>query len=388
MSPRAIWSAAAIAIASLSAHSVQAEERAALLGADEELAIVVDAAIPLRASARGAAPVQAQLARGDLLELRGAVPGYLRVYDHRRERPGFVRPAQVRRYPRGPAAVPELTAVALFLRDQPGSEELGIAYATLARSLGAVAPSPSASDAGVDARAAPSKGDPLDDAIAAMTDRLARRASQTRAVPDPSLAVALESLLCRPANTSVAAKKDFLAQNCRRTFQQQVLALSRRRGQRFLITVLVVARRSLIEEERNRPLRLIVNKLLPPHGLRRLAVVVNAQQLVGVNAHKSRVRGGGLGPRNWLAATHSRHVMARGAKLVAAIAQDSDKAAPRSAHGRKLLGPHETLLANAPTAVNAQVEAVNNNSEQRRVGQRETQSMHRPVGMRGAASAT
>jgi hypothetical protein len=79
------------------------------------------------------------------------------------------------------------------LRDQPGNEELGIAYATLARSLGAAAPLASAEDAGV-ARPLLGAGDPLDDAIAAMTDRLARRASQTRAVPDPSLAVALDSV--------------------------------------------------------------------------------------------------------------------------------------------------------------------------------------------------
>ncbi len=193
MSPRAIWMAATIAVSLLGANPLHAEERASFLGTDEELAIVVDPAIALRASARAAAPVQAQLARGDLLEVRGAVPGYLRVYDHRRERPGFVRPSQVRRYPRGPAAIPQLTAVALFLRDQPGSEELGIAYATLARTLGADALSAGASDAGV-TRPALGAADPLDDAIAAMTDRLARRASQARAVPDPSLAIALDSV--------------------------------------------------------------------------------------------------------------------------------------------------------------------------------------------------
>jgi len=185
MSARAMG-LAALLLSALAAAAARAADE----GGPDEIAIVVDAPVPLRASARAAAPTQAQLWRGDLLEVRGAVPGYLRVYDHRRERPGFVRPAQVRRYPRGPAALPELTAIALFLRDQPGSEELGIAYASLARSIGAAAPG---ADAGTPSPGGPdSAGDPLDDALAAMTDRLARRASQTRAVPDPSLALALD----------------------------------------------------------------------------------------------------------------------------------------------------------------------------------------------------
>jgi hypothetical protein len=145
-----------------------------------EIAIVADAPVPLRASPRAAAPVQAQLWRGDLLEVRGSVPGYLRVYDHRRERPGFVRPTQVRRARLEPGSLPALTALALFFRDQSGSEELGIAYASLARALLPAA------------RPGDPPGDPLDDALAVMADRLARRASQQRAAPDASLAQALD----------------------------------------------------------------------------------------------------------------------------------------------------------------------------------------------------
>ena len=40
-----------------------------------------------------AAAVQAELTQGDLLEVRGARLDHLQVYDHRRERAGFVRSA-------------------------------------------------------------------------------------------------------------------------------------------------------------------------------------------------------------------------------------------------------------------------------------------------------
>jgi hypothetical protein len=93
------------------------------------VALVADQRAVLRAAPRDSAAAQAQLARGDWLEVRGEVPGWLKVYDHRRERPGFVRPGQVRVHDelRGP----ELRAVLRFLRDAVGQESLTIAYAAL-----------------------------------------------------------------------------------------------------------------------------------------------------------------------------------------------------------------------------------------------------------------
>jgi hypothetical protein len=93
------------------------------------IALVADERAILRAAPREASAAQAQLARGDWLEVRGELPGWLRVYDHRRERPGFVRPIQVRVHDQLRGA--ELRAVVRFLRDAAGQESLGIAYAAL-----------------------------------------------------------------------------------------------------------------------------------------------------------------------------------------------------------------------------------------------------------------
>ena len=134
------------------------------------VALVADDAATLRASPRSSAPVQAQLSRGDWLEVRGEVPGYLKVYDHRRERPGYVRPEQLRVHADDAAQGPALRALVAFLRDAPGFESLGIGYAALA-----LRADPQASATALQA------------AIGAMAERLAERASQ-RSHPDPVLA--------------------------------------------------------------------------------------------------------------------------------------------------------------------------------------------------------
>lgn len=142
------------------------------------VAVVVDDQVALRAAPRAGSPVQAQLWRGDLLEVRGEAPGFLKVYDHRRERPGWVRPASVSVHVVAPASAPALQTLALFLRDQAGAESLGIAYAQLARAAWGAA--------------APAGQSPLDDALGTMADRLARRASQRWGTPDERLAAHLE----------------------------------------------------------------------------------------------------------------------------------------------------------------------------------------------------
>jgi len=125
------------------------------------VAIVTQNQAPLRAAAHDYAPQQAVLWQGDSLEVRGQSADYVQVYDHRRERAGYVKAAQIRQISLSPGAAPDLLAVVRFLRDTPGAEALGISYA--AAYLRAVAPE------GLTA-------EPFD-AIGVMANRLAHRAS-------------------------------------------------------------------------------------------------------------------------------------------------------------------------------------------------------------------
>ncbi|HEY7956797.1 MAG TPA: hypothetical protein VII38_15945, partial [Polyangia bacterium] len=141
------------------------------------VAIVTQNATPLRAAARDTAARQMNLAQGDWLEVRGERLGFLQVYDHRHERPGYVRPYQVRTYPVDERSARDLGAVIDFLHDQPGSEALGIGYVAL---FLRVAP-PSTVDGTVF------------DALGTFAERLARRASSRWAKPgDAALAAEIE----------------------------------------------------------------------------------------------------------------------------------------------------------------------------------------------------
>jgi hypothetical protein len=140
-------------------------------------AIVTQDATSLRAAPRDTAARQTTLWQGDWLELRGERQGWLQVYDHRHERPGYVRPSQVRTYPVEEASARDLAAIVDFLRDQPGQESLGIGYTALFL------------------RAAPASavGGELFDAMGVMAERLGRRASSRWAKPgDLALAGQLE----------------------------------------------------------------------------------------------------------------------------------------------------------------------------------------------------
>ena len=123
-------------------------------------AIVTQDATPLRAAAKQTAAQQTMLYAGDWLELRGERQGWLQVYDHRHERPGYVRPSQVRTFPVDDKAAVELAAIIDFVRDQPGAESLGIGLVALYL------------------RAAPpaAVGAEVFDALGGMAQRLARRA--------------------------------------------------------------------------------------------------------------------------------------------------------------------------------------------------------------------
>jgi hypothetical protein len=124
-------------------------------------AVIASDHVVLRASPGRTAAQQAVLWKGDWLEVRGEQRGWLKVYDHRHERPGWVARPAARVVELEATAAPALRAVVEFLRDAPGSESLGIAYTGLYMK---VAPA-----GGIDAALLVSLG--------AMAARLAHRAS-------------------------------------------------------------------------------------------------------------------------------------------------------------------------------------------------------------------
>ncbi|HET9650983.1 MAG TPA: hypothetical protein VFP36_02270 [Usitatibacter sp.] len=153
MSMRAWLAALAMAAAAL-AHA-----------GEDEVAIVVQDAAPLRAAAGESAKAHTLLWQGEALEVRGEAGEWLQVYDHRRERGGYVWAANLRRYRLRPEAAPELLAILRFLRETGGAEALGLGYAAayVQAAPGAVLRSAD----GIEAI----------EALGLFADRLARRAS-------------------------------------------------------------------------------------------------------------------------------------------------------------------------------------------------------------------
>jgi len=132
-----------------------------ILALTATLAIVLQDHAALRAAPRSSATEITRLWQGDVLEIRGEHAGYLKVYDYRRERGGYLRVDAARPVELSETAAPELLAVLRFLRDSPGSEALGISYG--AAYLKAVSPRAMTAE-------------PFD-AIAQMAERLADQAS-------------------------------------------------------------------------------------------------------------------------------------------------------------------------------------------------------------------
>lgn len=128
------------------------------------IAIVTQDQSALRAAPKDSAAQQAVLWQGDSLEIRGEKGDFLQVYDHRRERAGYIKASQVRVQSLKSEDAPELLSIVRFLRETPGSEALGISYAAAYL------------------RAAPAGN--IDSevfaALGAMSDRLAARASAGR----------------------------------------------------------------------------------------------------------------------------------------------------------------------------------------------------------------
>jgi hypothetical protein len=83
---------------------------------------------PLRPSPRVTATQVTALWQGEVVEVRGEHGDYLKVWEHRRERGGYIKRNAVRSIGLSEADAPELLAVLRFLRDRPGSEALGISY--------------------------------------------------------------------------------------------------------------------------------------------------------------------------------------------------------------------------------------------------------------------
>ncbi|HSV50655.1 MAG TPA: hypothetical protein VLJ57_00960 [Burkholderiaceae bacterium] len=130
-------------------------------------AIITTDQTALRAAPRDSALQQAQLRQGEVVEIRGERQDYLQVWDHQRERGGFVRASDVRRTALEASEAPDLLAVLRFVRDTPGSEALGIGLA--AAYLKAAPVQALQGQGGVEAF----------DALGTAADRLARRASSS-----------------------------------------------------------------------------------------------------------------------------------------------------------------------------------------------------------------
>jgi len=133
------------------------------------MAIIIQDQVSLRAAPRSSAQLQAALSQGEVVEVRGERLDYLQVYDHKRERGGFVHASYAYRMHMTAAEAAELLTMLRFFRDTPGSEALGIGLAAAyfeAASAEAVNGAP-----GIEAF----------DALGGFADRLARRASSGRA---------------------------------------------------------------------------------------------------------------------------------------------------------------------------------------------------------------
>ena len=92
------------------------------------LAIVVQDHTSIHAAPRSGAAEITAFWQGDVVEIRGEHADYLKVYDYRRERGGYLKSESVRTIGLTESDASELLAVLRFLRERPGSEALGISY--------------------------------------------------------------------------------------------------------------------------------------------------------------------------------------------------------------------------------------------------------------------
>lgn len=174
------------------------------------IAIVTQDQSALRAAPKDSAAQQAVLWQGDSLEIRGEKGDFLQVYDHRRERAGYIKATQVRVQSLKPEGAPELLAVLRFLKEAPGSEALGISYAAAYL------------------RAAPAEAidGEVFDALGAMAERLARRATAGRAGKAGEALAAHLEVVANYGVTLTSFERDGQVQLCTNgDAQRRVLAL-------------------------------------------------------------------------------------------------------------------------------------------------------------------
>ena len=98
--------------------------------ATRSAALVLQDHTALRGAARADAPVLSTLWRGEMLEVRADLGDYLQIWDHQRERGGYVRRGQV--HSLAQAQANELLALLAFVQDQAGAETTSLALAAAA----------------------------------------------------------------------------------------------------------------------------------------------------------------------------------------------------------------------------------------------------------------
>jgi hypothetical protein len=130
------------------------------------VALVTRDAVTLRAAPHESAAAQTALWRGEALEIRAQRGDHVQVWDHFRERGGYVLRSQLLRVDTGEKALPGLLTLLHFVSDQPGSETLGLALAAAA--IQAMPPAAIQGEDGADVL----------DAIGGQAERLAERASR------------------------------------------------------------------------------------------------------------------------------------------------------------------------------------------------------------------
>jgi hypothetical protein len=119
---------ALIVVAAAAAAIVITQAEAADLPAFPRAGLVTQDA-PLRGAPRDSAPLQAQMGRGEALEIRAERGDHWQVWDYRRERGGWLRKAQMLVVPRGEGASAQLLAQLRLARQQFGTEGLGLGLA-------------------------------------------------------------------------------------------------------------------------------------------------------------------------------------------------------------------------------------------------------------------
>ena len=156
--------AAALAAAFMTSASAAEFPRAGLVSQDA----------PLRGAPRDTASLQAQMGRGEALEIRGERGDHWQVWDYRRERGGWLRKSQVLLMPRADGsgvATAELLAQLRLARQQWGTEGLGLGLAAAYVQL--ATPAELAGPGGAEAL----------DAMGTFAERMAERASAPAARP-------------------------------------------------------------------------------------------------------------------------------------------------------------------------------------------------------------